>query len=80
MICPSDVPLLKCSNFGGPHGVLIGDENPHNLELAGKLILRYAQKPLPDQCEIEKILEGQSEIYLADFPAEENLVEQLRIV
>ncbi len=80
MICPPQVPLLKCSNFGGPHAVLIGAENPQNLELAGKLILRYAQKPLPEKCEIEKVLAGRSEIYFAHGSAEENLVEQLRIV
>lgn len=80
MICPPEVSLLKCSNFGGPHAVLIGDENPRNLELAGKLILRYAQKPLPENCEIEKISAGQSGIYVSSCAAEEQLVEQLRIV
>ena len=79
-ICPPEVTLLKCSNFGGPHAVLIGAENPQNLELAGKLILRYAQKPLPPECEIEKTLAGRAEIYLAHRAAEETLVDQLRIV
>lgn len=80
MICPPEVSLLKCSNFGGPHAVLIGDDSPRNMELAGKLILRYSQKPLPENCEIEKILEGQSGIYVSGCAAEEQLVEQLRIV
>lgn len=79
-ICPPEAVLLKCSNFGGPHAVLIGEENERNLELAGKLILRYAQKPFPEKCEIEKITAGRSETRFADLAAEEQLVEQLRIV
>ncbi len=77
---PEGTTLLTCENFAGPHALLIGAATPENLEKAGALILRYAQKPLPEPCEIQWELENEVRILKTFKPAEESTVESLRIV
>lgn len=77
---PAGTALLTCENFAGPHALLIGEKNETALERAGRLILRYAQKPLPDACGILVTKNGETELWQAVSPLEDAIVEELRIV
>ena len=77
---PPRTALLSCKNFSGPHALLMGDYQPEHLQRAGALILRYAQQPLPDRCEIQMEKEGGVDTFWAEEPATEELVQSLRIV
>lgn len=77
---PAGTTLLRCKNFGGPHGLIIGNANQENLNKAGALVLRYAQKPLPLICEFEtRSHEGTGHLAMSG-EIQEELVESLRIV
>lgn len=72
--------LLDCINFGGPKALLIGTKTGERVQKTASIMLRYAQKPLPADCEI-RIREGQrQEFIVAAEPAEESLLERMRIV
>jgi tRNA-specific 2-thiouridylase len=77
---PAGTTLLLCKNFGGPHALVIGNACEANLNKAGALMLRYAQKPLPPFCDIEtRSQAGTGQLTLAGLIQEE-LVESLRVV
>ncbi len=78
---PEGTALLSCENFGGPHALLIGESSEENVKKAGALMLRYAQKPLPEPCEI--LLEttgGTSRVEIPAVPASDEELERQRIV
>lgn len=77
---PVNTTLITCHNFAGPHALLIGANQPKNLETAQKLILRYAQKQVPALCEFAVKDAGETKIY--NLPSEQNHLEleRLRIV
>jgi tRNA U34 2-thiouridine synthase MnmA/TrmU len=77
---PSGTTLLTCHNFSGPHALFIGPSTPERLERAGALMLRYAQKPLPDFCEIQTRSGENIQTLTLTAAAEEAVVESLRIV
>lgn len=80
MMHPEGTSLLTCSNFGGPHALLTGPASEEIMGLAGSIVLRYAQKPLPPACEIRTERGGETKILTASVPAEEELINSLRIV
>jgi len=78
---PPETTLLGCFNFGGPTALLIGERTEERVRKAVEMMLRYAQRPLPEMIEI-KVLSGDDEEILTPVPSgDENLagVESLRI-
>ncbi len=77
---PEGTFLLTCRNFGGPHALLIGADREKNLALAGSIILRYAQKPFPETCEIQVEGGAETQTFQVAAQAEEERIDLLRIV
>lgn len=78
---PEHTTLLSCRNFAGPHALVIGGASQENLEKTAALILKYAQKPLPPFCEIQRKGIGDPDFF--SIPAsllEETEVDKMRIV
>ena len=78
---PEGTVLLTCTSFAGPHALLIGsDIQKPLLEKAGRLMLRYAQKPVPAAGEV-KVHPYASETYplWVERPMSEEHIERLRI-
>ncbi len=80
MLHPEKTFLLTCLNFGGPHALLIGEGSGENFDLAGKLMLRYAQKPFPAECEIQREGGGETGTFTISAQADEEQINLLRIV
>ena len=80
MLHPEGTFLLTSKNFGGPHALLTGDGSDQNLALAGSVMLRYAQKPLPPACEIQSECGSETKTFAVSAPAEEEQINLLRIV
>ncbi|MCB9799433.1 MAG: 7-cyano-7-deazaguanine synthase [Candidatus Omnitrophica bacterium] len=76
---PENTALLTPVNFAGPTAILIGTVTDDRLKCAGSVILRYAQKPLPEQSEISMELNGAGASVFVTAPAEETLIDSLRI-
>ena len=77
---PEGTLLLSALNFAGPTALFIGEESPEMLAQAAAMVLRYAQKPLPETCDIELHRGESAEVYQAGAPAEEAFIEGVRIV
>ena len=71
--------LLRPHNFAGPAAIFIGKENPETRAQAASLVLRYAQKPLPELCEFELIRGEETVLVTASEPATESFIEGVRI-
>lgn len=80
MMHPADTWLLTCVNFAGPHALMYGNAAEENFQLAGTLMLRYAQKPLPAGCEIQRECNGVTETFTVTAQAAEEHINLLRIV
>jgi len=78
-LCRKGLVLLRPKNFAGPAAVFIGQENPEVCRQAASLVLRYAQKPLPDPCELELIRGNEMQVVMAADPAQESFIEGVRI-
>lgn len=77
---PNQTALLSCENFGGPHALLVGNRGAEILEKAGRIILRYAQKPLPAVCRIQ-IREGEAARWIeVSGEASQVMLDEARIV
>ena len=77
---PPGTSLLTCHNFGGPHALLIGNPTEGNLQKAGQLMLRYAQKGGPEILEILWRREEKENIFTLDAIIQEPVLEKMRIV
>lgn len=77
---PEGTVLLTCANFAGPTALLAGEKTPERLRQSAALVLRYAQKPLPEPCEILVRDHEKTETWLADLPADEAALASWRIV
>lgn len=76
---PEGTALMTCENFAGPHALFIGPPEPERLEKAGRLVLRYSQKPLPEICRIRLVGTPAQETVEIVSPASEAEIESLRI-
>ena len=72
--------LMTCDNFGGPSALVQGGKTPERIRKVAAMMLRYAQNKLPEICKIKIWDEESPEIYFAQNPADEAMVETLRIV
>ena len=77
---PRNTAILTCENFGGPCALLMGESTPENIDKAAGLMLRYAHKPLPQQCEIRVKRDSVTEVIKAAKSAEDSIVDLMRIV
>lgn len=71
--------LLRPLNFSGPAAVFLGPDTPDVHDQAASLILRYAQKPLPERCELNLFRPGETLCVTASRPADESFIEGVRI-
>ncbi len=76
---PAGTALLVPHNFAGPVGLLIGAAESPALEQAAALILRYAQKPLPENCDLKLTRGGEVKILSSSAAADESFIEGVRI-
>lgn len=77
---PKGTTLLVCKNFSGPHALLAGQRSEENLQRAASIMLRYAQKPLPGNCEVQVETEGEVGSFHAAAEAAEEMIAGVRIV
>lgn len=77
---PEGTALLTPQNFQGPSALVVGELSAPVLESAGSVILRYAQKPLPAEAEIQSEAGGDLSRFVVTSEATEELVDSLRIV
>ncbi len=73
------LPLLRPHNFAGPAAIFLGGANPEMQAQGASIILRYAQKPLPEICELEFVRGAETAIVTASLPAAESFIEGVRI-
>ena len=77
---PPGTTLLSCVNFAGPHALVTGDPQPEALNRVGRVLLRYAQKPLPERCEIRAEKDGLCWTFETGEQETPAVLETLRIV
>lgn len=77
---PDGATYFECQNFGGPSALLLGEETSERIEKTCGIILRYAQKPLPETPQIAiKNTQRNSVVETAQALSDE-MIEPWRIV
>ncbi len=76
---PAGTALLVPHNFAGPAALVIGTAGASVLDQAAAIILRYAQKPLPEMCELKINRNGELGMMTSPAAADEPFIEGVRI-
>jgi len=76
---PRGTALMTPENFQGPAALVAGEQTREIHEAAGRLILRYSHKPLPENPEMLIELEDRVETVCVKQPAGDVELEKVRI-